>query len=43
MGVIEALDEPVPDGMSHSLVAVAFLEVESGPGQGVFHMLDNAE
>ena len=43
VSIIETLDEPVSDRMSHSLVAVTFFEVESGPGQGVFHMFDDAK
>lgn len=42
MGVVEAFDEPVSDRVRHCLVAMAFLEVESGPGEGVLDVVDDA-
>jgi len=42
VGVIEALDEPISDRMGHGLVAVALLEVEPSPGEGILHMVHNA-
>ena len=42
MSVVETLDQSVSNGMCHCLIAMAFLEVESGPGESVFHMLHDS-
>lgn len=43
MGVVEALDEAISDGVCDCLIAVAFLEVESGPGEGVLDVVDDSK
>jgi hypothetical protein len=42
VSIIEALDESVSDRVGNGLVAMGFLEVESGAGEGVLHMIDDA-
>ena len=43
MGIVEALNESVSDGVSHCLIAMAFLEVESGSGEGVLDVVDDSK
>ena len=43
MGVVETLDESVSDRVCDCLVAMSFLEIESGSGECVFHMVDNSK
>lgn len=40
MGIVEALNESVSDGVSYCLIAMAFLEVEPGSGEGVLDVVD---
>ena len=41
MGVIEAFNQPISHWMSYCLVAMSFLEIKSGPGESVLHMMYN--
>lgn len=39
MRIIEAFNQPISDRVSDGLVAVAFFEIKSGPGQSVFNVV----
>lgn len=39
MGIIEAFNEPVSDRVGDCLVAVALLEIEPGPGEGILDVM----
>jgi len=43
VGVVEALNQPVSHRVRDRLVAVGLLEVEPGPGEGVFHVVHDPE
>lgn len=43
MGVIEAFNEAIPDWVCNSLIAMTFLEVEPGAGEGVLDVVDNSD
>jgi hypothetical protein len=42
VGIVETLNKSITDGMGNSLVAVTLLEVKTGAGKGVFHVVHNA-
>ena len=41
IGIVEIFQETIPDRMSGGLVGMLGLEIQSGPGEGVFDMVNN--
>lgn len=42
VGIVEAFNESISDGMSDGLVAVALLEVESGPSESILDVMHDS-